>query len=332
MGGNALNFVTERKTTEQFNEIFSKIEPILIGLGIDYFLTKSFRNKPTHGDMDILIKNDNLPKEKLLGIIIEQFNPTSLSPNDRTISFDYDQFQIDFILIDNDSWDIAKVWYSYDPFSNVVGKTCHKFRLKYGPNGLIFPFRGINDTLNDNIIISKDAKKIFEFLNYDYERFTQGFDDIEEIFDFIFTSKYFNSEVFQFDNLNRIDRKRNRRRKSYNEFLVYIADNNIDKNYQFLEDRDQYIQIINDFFPESNLIGRIEELKENDRINTVIKEKFNGKLIMNIHPELKGKELGFYIEEFKKCVENFERYILSWNEEDIMNDFSKFYENKKGSI
>ena len=53
---------------------------------------------------------------------------------------------------------------------------------------------------------------------------------------------------------------------------------------------------------------------------------------MNIHPELKGKELGFYIEEFKKCVENFERYILSWNEEDIMNDFSKFYENKKGSI
>ena len=38
MGGNALNFATERKTTEQFNKIFSEIEPILIGLNIDYFL------------------------------------------------------------------------------------------------------------------------------------------------------------------------------------------------------------------------------------------------------------------------------------------------------
>ena len=40
MGGNALNLETERKTTEQFNKIFSEIEPILIELGIEYFLTK----------------------------------------------------------------------------------------------------------------------------------------------------------------------------------------------------------------------------------------------------------------------------------------------------
>ena len=73
MGGKALNFKTERKTTEQFNKIFSKIEPIFIELGIEYFLTKCYRNKETHGDMDILIRNNNLNKDGLLKIIIDKF-------------------------------------------------------------------------------------------------------------------------------------------------------------------------------------------------------------------------------------------------------------------
>ena len=332
MGGNALSFATERKTTEQFNKIFSEIEPILIGLNIDYFLTKCYRNKPTHGDMDILIKNDNLNKDILIKIIEEQFNPRSISPNDKTISFDYDNFQIDFILIDKDNLDIARTWYSNDPWANCVGKTCHKFKLKFGPAGLIYPFRGINDTLNDNILISKDTEKIFKFLNYDYDRFQLGFDELEEIFDFIISSKYFNSGVFQYENLNRIDRKRNKRRKSYNEFLAYIDKNKIDKNYQFYEDRDNYIKEINDFFPESNLIGRIEELKTLDERNNIIKEKFNGKLIMSMYPELKGKELGYFIEQFKKQFEDFDRYILSWNKEEIMNDINDFYKKEKRGI
>lgn len=331
MGGNALNFATERKTTEQFNKIFSEIEPTLIGLNIDYFLTKCYRNKPSHGDMDILIKNDNLNKDKLLSIIIEQFHPQSISPNDKTISFDYDNFQIDFILIDSDNWEIAKIWYQNDPWANATGKTCHKFQLKFGPSGLIFPHRGINNTLNENILISKDAVKIFKFLGYDYERFIQGFDEIEEIFDFIISSKYFNSDVFQYENLNRIDRKRNKRRKSYNEFLAYISKNDINKNYQFYENREDYIKEIDNFFPEANLIGRIEELKEKDRINSIIKEKFNGKLIMSMYPELKGKELGYFIEQFKNQFEYFEKYILDSEANKILNDFSKFYEKEKGN-
>lgn len=331
MGGNALNFETERKTTEQFNKIFSEIEPILIELGISYFLTKCYRNKETHGDMDILIKNENLNKDGLLKIIIDKFNPQSIAPNDKTISFDYDNFQIDFILISKEDWEISKVFFSNDPVGNIIGKTAHKFGLKSGFSGLVFPFRGENELLYDNIIISKEANKIFEFLGYDYQKFQSGFDNLEEIFDFIISSKYFNSDIFQYENLNRIDRKRNRRRKTYNQFLSYISEKNINKNYQFYKNKEDYIKEINDFFPEANLIGRIGELKEKDRINNIIKEKFNGKLIMSIFPELKGKELGYYIEQFKNSFENFDKYILDNNNEQILNDFSNLYKKEKGS-
>lgn len=331
MGGNALNFETERKTTEQFNKIFSEIEPILIELGIEYFLTKCYRNKETHGDMDILIKNENLNKDGLLKIIIDKFNPQSIAPNDKTISFDYDNFQIDFILINENTWEFAKDWYSFDCYGNCTGKLAHRFGLKYGPNGLIFPFRGSNETMIKDILISTDSKKTFEFFGYNYDKFKLGFDELEEIFDYIITSKYFNYNIFKYENLNRIDRKRNRRRKSYNQFLKYIDDNNIIKEYVF-DDKDSYINYINNYFPESNLIKQIEELKEKDRINNIIKEKFNGRLIMSIYPELKGKELGYYIEEFKKSIKNFDKYILNNNTDKILNDFSDLYKTEKGSV
>lgn len=325
MGGKALNFETERKTTEQFNRIFSEIEPILKELGIDYFLTKCYRNKETHGDMDILIKDENLNKKSLSDLIKKTFNPNSINPNDKCISFDYDKFQIDFILIKKDSWDIAKDWYSYDCYGNCAGKIAHRWGLKYGPNGLIFPFRGINDLMIKDILISTDSKKTFEFFGYDYNIFQSGFDTLEEIFDFIVSSKYFNYKIFKFENLNAIDKKRNKKRKSYNEFLKYIE--NIKKEFIF-NNKESYINDINEYFPESKLIEQIELLKENDRINNIIKNKFNGDIIMKIYPDLKGKELGYNIKTFKEKFSNFNEFVMSNTIEEILNNFDNHLKNK----
>ena len=80
--------------------------------------------------MDILIRNNNLNKDGLFKIIIDKFNPRSISPNDKTVSFNYDNFQIDFILINSDSWEMSKVWYSNDPFSNCLGALVKLFNFE----------------------------------------------------------------------------------------------------------------------------------------------------------------------------------------------------------
>ena len=202
--------------------------------------------------------------------------------------------------------------------------------IKYGPNGLKINFYN-NGTKMDEILISNNPQKILTFFNYDFSHFKKGFDNIEDIFEFITSSKYFKKDMFIFENLNHINKSRNKRRKSYLYFLEYIENKKTLDNFNDLNVNNS-LQLINDFFPEANLIGRIEELKEKDRINTIIKDKFNGKIIMSIYPELKGKELGFYLEGFKKQFYNFDNYVLSETEEQIISDFKIFYEKVRGSI
>jgi len=333
MGGNALKTETFRKTTDEFNKIASEIIPIIeSGLNTETFIAKCYHNKETHGDMDILIKMDsNNQGINLIDFINNTFKPNDLYNNNGVVSFDYDEFQIDFIPIKISNWEIAKVWYSYDPFSNLAGKSSHRFGTKYGHGGLVYPFRNFNGRLSKDITLSKDPKRIFEFLGYDYERFQKGFDNLEEIFEYVIDGKYFDYSIFLMENLNHIDRKRNKKRKSYQEFLQYIENKGIKDTYQFSKDKSTYIDLIHDSFPKVDLKGKIEELSKKDAENSELNEKFNGRLIMDIFPELTGKELGNMITNFQKSFGDYREFALKHSTDDIMFQFGKFYQKEKGS-
>jgi len=333
MGGNALKIETLRKTTEEFNKIASEIIPIIEGkLNNETFIAKCYHNKETHGDMDILVKfSSNQQNINLINFIKENFNPLDIYNNNGVVSFDYDFFQIDIIPIGESKWEIAKVWYSYDPFSNLCGKSAHRFGVKYGHSGLVYPFRNFNGRLSKDITLSKDPKRIFEFLGYDYEEFKKGFDTLEEIFEYVIAGKYFDYSIFLMENLNHIDRKRNKKRKSYQEFLQYVEKKGIKDTYQFNKDKSTYIDLIHDSFPKVDLKGKIEELSKKDVENQELNTKFNGRLIMNIYPELTGKELGNAITNFQKSFENYREFGLNNSADEIMFEFSKFYEKEKGS-
>jgi len=336
MGGNALNSViTERKTTEQYNRIASEIIPILKeGLGTEIHIVISYHNKETHGDMDIMIKITHELHNKGINLrtfIEEKFKPGQIHTNGSIISFDYDSFQIDIIPIKESIWDMALAFFDYDPSGNLMGKSAHKFGLKYGWNGLIYPFRNFNGRLSHDILLSTDNKKIFEFLGYNYDRFQQGFDDLEEIFQFIIDGKYFDHRIFLMENLNHIDRKRNKKRKSYQEFLQYVEKNGYKNTYEFNRDKSTYIDLIHDSFPEVDLKGMIKQLTKKDNENRELNKKFNGKLIMDLYPELSGKELGKAIGDFQKSFENYREFALKHSGDDILFEFGKFYQKEKGS-
>jgi len=62
MGGNALKkygIITERKNTEEYNQIGHTLQQhIHADLGLTTSVVKSYRNKMSHGDLDLLIKID----------------------------------------------------------------------------------------------------------------------------------------------------------------------------------------------------------------------------------------------------------------------------------
>ena len=134
MGGKALNKYgvhTERKNTEEFLGIGNLLQTrLLTELFISTAIVTCYHTKADHGDLDLLIKMTPNLNINWVNYIRNTFKPQAINSNGGVYSFDFDGFQIDFIPIAEDKWEIAQVYYSYDPLGNIMGKTFHKFGLK----------------------------------------------------------------------------------------------------------------------------------------------------------------------------------------------------------
>ena len=337
MGGKALNKYgvhTERKNTEQFKTLavylISKLALDSIqGMNpaLNFAVVKCYHTKESHGDLDLLIKMPlNNTNFNWRAYIQDRFNPNAIHNNGGVFSFDYENFQIDFIPIKEDKWEIAQIYYSYDPLGNIMGKTFHKFGMSYGWDGLFYKYRNFNGKNSQNILLTTDPRAIFDFGGYNYDEYLKGFDTLEEIFQFTINSEYFDTEMLQMENLKSIDKKRNRKRGSYHLFLNYLKDNNINVKYGFSENKDDYLAIIDLAFPDVKFMDKLEELRKKDAQDKLLSEKFNGNIIMQWLPELKGKELGNAITTFKnQWGEQYNNYIANTSIENIQNCFMLVY-------
>jgi hypothetical protein len=335
MGGKALNKYgvhTDRKNTEEFLGIGHLLQNrLLTELFISTAIVTCYHTKADHGDLDLLIKMTPNLNINWKDYIQNTFKPQAINSNGGVYSFDFDGFQIDFIPIAEDKWEVANVYYSYDPLGNIMGKTFHKFGLSYGWDGLFYKYRNFNGKNSQNILLTTEAKKIFDFGGYDYDRYLKGFNTLEEIFLFCIDSKYFDIEIFQMENLKSIDKKRNRKRGSYHLFLNYIKEKGITTKYIFEEDKNNYLENINNYFPEAELSWKINKLRKIDETNKSLAEKFNGNVIMQWLPDLNGKELGNVIGGFKLYLgDYYNNFITESNIKEIKVGFMKFYNKFNG--
>jgi hypothetical protein len=135
LGGKALKETkTERKTTEQFYDIQSRLLPRLKEiLNSELYVLKFYHSKPDHGDMDILMKIDsNFTKSGLVvrQEILEHMKPNQIVVNDGTTTFDFEEFQIDLIPVQENVWESTKFWMDYDPSSNLLGKLFRSIKFE----------------------------------------------------------------------------------------------------------------------------------------------------------------------------------------------------------
>lgn len=317
MGGKVLKIVgieTKRISTRDLFKIFNKIKDYF--KEYDIFMTKFYHNKKDHGDLDILIKTNNC--NDILNIIQNKIPSKGLFKNDNVISFEFEDFQIDAICINSDIWDIAKIFYSYDPVGNLLGKIAKGFGLRYGIDGLFYLSVGKGSSKKINL--SKDPKEIFEFLGYDFNRFLKGFNSKEEIFEYIINGKFFDKSLFDPKNLTNIDRKRSLKRPTYNEFMNYIIDK--ESNFKF-DNKENYLDYIDFYFPGFKNI--VIEHKSNDNEKIEINKKFRS-ILDNYE---KGKKIGEIINFYKKSKEYFNEFIKNNNIEFIKDDFDNFYKRYK---
>lgn len=321
LGGSALkNVYTRRYDVKEYFTLRDEIMELTQKEGIKCRVLDAFNNKQSFGDMDVLILNDgNLGNIK--NTIESVFKPNEMFFNGNVWSFDYKELQIDFILTPTRNWESAFNFFRWNDLGNLMGKIAHKFNLSYGFEGLCFKYRMDNAKFLGDIVLSKNPEVIFNFLGFDYNRWLKGFDEMEDIFEYVINSKYFSSDIFSFENLNHIDKKRNKKRKMYNQFLEYCNSRTDLKSYSFEKDKSKYHDMIDDAFP--GFKSKIEEFKLKEERRKVIASKFNGKIIIQVYG-ITGEELGEKITMFKSLFTDFNEYVYSTESNIIWEDFEVF--------
>lgn len=324
MGGRALkNTFTRRYNRAEYDIIIQDIVEKAKTLFSEVAPTQFYRKKESFGDADVLCLIDKPINVNIKDWLIQTFNSKEVFHNGNCYSFEYQEFQVDFILVGLEDWETSKVYYSYNDLFNFVGKIAHQYNLKFGADGLKFVYYHEGKKLG-KIYLTKDHHEALTFLGFDPARYDKGFDTLEEVFEYVVQSKYFNPWIFDLEHSNKINRDRDKKRTSYNAFIEYIKpykENAPDVYYYFHKEREVYLGLINyiftHFFKEYNLLSKKEQERK------LIAAKFNGDIVKE-HFNLTGKTLGDALKKFYASFpsnQNFYDYILDNETEVILTHF-----------
>jgi hypothetical protein len=170
MGGSALkDYGVRRYLKDEFNNLSDELIPKIGELfKTDVELVKSYNNKESFGDMDLLVLNNGsshflYPSD----LIIENLKPKGISKNSNVISFEYKELQIDLILTKSNNWETSKVFFAYNDLGNLMGRIYNSLGFKWGFDGLKYVHK-IDDKVLGEIMVSKNPRDEIElFENFD---------------------------------------------------------------------------------------------------------------------------------------------------------------------
>lgn len=331
MGGNALKrTITFRKSLKDYLEIKEDMLSILKYYGFECCGLLEIPNKETFGDLDILY----IPKFELNIVeIISILKPNEIVKNGSVISFDFRDFQID--LIETNNLEMSSFYFSYGDLGSILGRITNAYGLKFGDKGLwlnlfkntIYPSIQLSqtDTIG-KIRLCDNPKDICKFLGLDFTKYSNGFENLEDIYKWIINSNLFNSDIFK--TLNYHHRKRLEKRVMYIGFLDYIGLNKecISKTLEnhsgeIIRNLQKYA--IEYFDREDCLKNILMDIKEKE----IIKEKFNGKLFLDsgIPQNLLGNVIKYFKEYIvEKYGFSFEKWLKT-NSIDNIQKVIRFY-------
>lgn len=166
------------------------------------------------------------------------------------------------------------------------------------------------------VVVTQNTSVLFKILEMDEAIFEAGFYSQEEMFAFIATTPYLKSE--KFTQLNKKYEK-----QVFYDFQEYLLSNNIQtsgKNIT-LEHVDSCVDF--DFLAEIEKLD-IKEFRKRTAI-----QKFSGKTLIDLIPDIDKKKIGRHLKKFKHSfgdVETYRDFILENSKEDIMDKFIKIVE------
>jgi hypothetical protein len=313
MGGNAIKSAS-RINKQQYDVAVLKLEHILVQSGTGFSVVPAYFNKETFGDIDVVI---DVPLT--VNQVKELFGATEIVKNSNVISFGFNveglpTIQVDLIYQSEETYEFAVEYFSFNDLGNLCGRLSAKMGMKFGHDGLWLPMRDGTNQFHE-ILLTQDFEEALSIIDLDYDRWCYGFADLTDIFEFVRSSKFFNSDIYLLDNRNTISRTRDSKRKTYMEFLKYNEKNPLSR-YTFVKDKSFYLPLIFSHFPDAGL--EYFNAMEEHRLKMAAKLMFNGDLVRE-WTGLEGKALGEFMKELKTVNPRLcdYRLVLEMDDEEI---------------
>lgn len=313
MGGSALHVPTRRLSRNDYEQVADHLaESLSASLGgVRVAAIPAYRSKADFGDLDLLVDRTAVAihggHEALRAWAENTCLTREMVDNGPVLSLEYrttptsrEGFQVDLILAPAEEFDFSLAYFSFNDLGNLIGRTAHKMGFKYGHNGLLYPFRDGTHLFGD-VLVSRDLDQSLQFLGYAPERFHQGFEHLDDIFDYVVQSDYFNPAMFLLENRNHASRTRDRKRKTYRDFLEWIAQRPDLLAYPWadrddLPARDQekqrFLTRALDQFPD--FAARLDTATHRRDVAAVVRARFNGERVA-AWTGLSGRALGQFM-------------------------------------
>ena len=320
MGGNALkNVQTVRLNKKDYfnlaNRVLQKLRTKMPH--VKFAIIPAYGDKEDYGDLDILT-NGFVD----MFIIQELFKPLEVATNGPVISFEVELFQVDLIHTKDEDFDVGLDYYSYNDLGNLIGRIAHKLGFKYGHDGLSYVVRS-GDYVHSVIHLSKDRRQIFDFLGLPTATFDRGFNTLNQIFEFVCSSPYFNKNIYLLDNRNHTSRTRDRKRKTYMLFLEWLETKEGLNCYPYetmsekggRTDKEPFMQLAFYVWPEfkSKYLSAQQDIEKLQQF----KLKFNGIVVSSL-TGLTGQALGQFMTHLRELKQpSFVDWVIDTSDEEI---------------
>jgi hypothetical protein len=318
MGGSL--FSNKRMSRNEYLILQGEVaQGIFYQLGRKMYVPDTFHNKEDYGDLDVLCEFPLITDEELKDIF--GIEDKDIHHNTSVISINLGGRQVDICHFEPEHLQTALAYYRQSDCSNMVGVIYNfAFGMRYTHKGVIYPVKLKQEDCVGEVIISKDTRAAMEFVDLDYNQWKQGFNDKEELFEWIVKSKYFNKDFFAFESLNHQNRTRNRKRATYSSFVEWLQPQKGEADIVFFEnnyipqDKSHHLwraalHFGGGFLSQANHM--IEERRNIMRSRAI----FSGKDILEM-TGLQGKDLGKVTEGFRNYWDNgVGRWCGSTNEE-----------------
>jgi hypothetical protein len=355
MGGNALKHLginTKRVDNQEYKALIQELKFLLCKKEDSPFSkfeeVLCYKSKKDHGDIDFIAlankDSDGANNEGWAQKTKDIIKPTAFQKEHKTLSLDFKNVQIDITAHKEGTLFKANLDYcNYSPLGNILGRMLKQIGVKWGIDGLSYPIRKKENPSQvlDTVLLSQDIEEILNFAGLDEKIWEKGFEDLEEIFLFATKCPFFNKESFALENLDSINRKRDKKRKDYQAWGDFLKEkepqdlfpytNPLDYSSFAMKEREAWKETINAYFPHAELLEkeRLAIEKEKERVED--NKKLNGKIISTL-TGLQGNELGETIKEFKKeinLIEPYENWLHKVNAQLAQEGFRKFYKKFK---